>query len=91
MVLRVLHFTSGGGGVCGARSVRLFHDYLHWKTVSSEHSGDARPGLGAAGQRLWSRLKHPERFGWLLLNQEEATQELQYGQLLTRKGLSCVN
>ena len=52
---------------------------------------DARPGLGAAGQRLWSRLKHPERFGWLLLNQEEATQELQYGQLLTRKGLSCVN
>ena len=26
-----------------------------------------------------------------MLNQEETTQELQYGQLLTRKGLSCVN
>ena len=28
---------------------------------------------------------------WVLLNQEETTQELQYGQLFTRKGLSCVN
>ena len=27
----------------------------------------------------------------ILLNQEETTQELQYGQLFTRKGLSCVN
>lgn len=44
-------------------------------------------GLGL----LWSRLKHPRGFGSGMLNQEETSEELQYGQLLTRKGLSCVN
>ena len=55
---------------------RLFHVYLHFETVGDGHG------------------QHPEDGGWGLLNQEEILgdrKELQYGQLFTRKGLSCVN
>ena len=61
----------------------LFHDYLHWRT-------GADPLWLVCGHG-WPKPSEKRTMLRVLLNQEETTQELQYGQLFTRKGLSCVN
>ena len=78
----------GGGGGCGCGPGWR----PRWWRVEGIITGQGR-GLQLAEQEpsvLWSRSRTEERRR--MLNQEETLcSEPQYGRLVTRKGLSCVN